>query len=371
MEKIKNAFININLFIWMVLFCILSIEVIFRIVSSISHTGIGYQLKDDYHVPKPYVMASAKPGALYGNQAHGILGYRDFPRVEKPQDEFRIIVLGGSTVHGGEVTLSENIEYLVHNKGFKNVKVYNAGVGSSVVRQDINRILFDIAGYKPDLLIHYVGGNDLLRGPDVRINYPHRFVFYEGGIQKILSSRFDDLIFKILLGSEFARHFFHDYLIHKFSQESALILPPIADRPKLRAESLAQNLVLSQLLSANIGAKYIAVFQPMLYYKKSISKDEQVFLSDEEALFQLGLREILFKSQNLKHINSLDCSDVFENVKATVYDDPIHLKEKFRVMPAKCIVDHLLKDPSYLSTKNFSKLNFIPEEYFILGYPKR
>jgi hypothetical protein len=94
-------------------------------------------------------------------------------------------------------------------------------------------------------------------------------------------------------------------------------------------------------------------------------------LRDEEVLYQLGLRERLFKSQNLKHFNSLDCSDVFENVKVTVYNDLIHLKEKFRVIPAKCIVDHLLKDPSNLSTKNFSKLNFIPEEYFILGYPKR
>jgi len=370
MNSFKNFFINVNLSIWAIIIALISIELTTRLVLDNKHpSGFTYQLKDEDHVPKPYVMATASPSVKYGNDTNNILGYRDFPKVHKNEDEFRIITLGGSTVHGGDVTLAKNIELQLSKEGYTNVKVYNAGVGSSVSRQDLIRIMFDFAGYQPDLIIHYLGGNDLMPAADPRINYPHRFVFYEGGIKFLTSASFESFIFSILVNSKFVKYFFDDFITQKIYERSNIIVPPSADQPKLRANSLAQNTLWSKLVSEHIGANYLTVFQPTLYYKGRLSDTEKSMIHSEETKKQLALRKYFFESKFLKNINILDCSSVFDNYSETIYTDPIHLIERFRAVPAHCITNYILKNKTLKKHKK-SKYHFIPEEYFILGYPK-
>ena len=370
MNRFKNFFINFNLSIWAIIIALISIELITRLILENNHpSGFTYQLRDEDHVPKPYVMATASPSVKYGNDINNILGYRDFPKVHKKKNEFRVITLGGSTVHGGDVTLAKNIELQLSRNGYKNIKVYNAGVGSSVSRQDLIRIMFDFAGYQPDLVIHYLGGNDLMPAVDPRINYPHRFVFYEGGIKLLTSTNLESFLFSILVNSEFVKFFFDDFITQKIYERSNIIVPPKSDQSKLRANSLAQNILWSKLISEHIGANYLSVFQPTLYYKSKLSHKEENMIQNHETKRQRTLRKYFFESHFLKDINILDCSSVFDNYNKTIYTDPIHLIEEFRAVPAQCITDYILNN-KVLKKQKKSKYDFIPEEYFLLGYPK-
>ncbi len=74
-----------------------------------------------------------------------------------------------------------------------------------VSRQDILRIMIDLSGYLPDLIIHYGGGNDLMMGSDKRLNFPHRFVHYEKNQYFTKSVCNYDWFLGLAMGSSFLR----------------------------------------------------------------------------------------------------------------------------------------------------------------------
>jgi len=95
--------------------------------------------------------------------SHGTRG-SDF-EIPKPEDTFRIIVIGGSTVFGSgttdETTIPGLLEQKFNQDTFgKKIEVINGGLSGSFSTTEIHRINTKYVNFEPDLLIIYGGWND-------------------------------------------------------------------------------------------------------------------------------------------------------------------------------------------------------------------
>ena len=96
--------------------------------------------------------------------SHGLRG-PEF-NIEKPDDVYRIIAVGGSTTFGAGVEdnfswpalLDESLNELEPSK---KIEVINAGVSAATSLQNMNHINQKLINFNPDLIILYVGTNDM------------------------------------------------------------------------------------------------------------------------------------------------------------------------------------------------------------------
>lgn len=114
----------------------------------------------------------------------GFKDFKDLP-LEKPDDEYRVFVTGGSVVFGRgpvgladevaehyEVTFRWNIPHIMEQLlnaderirekiGGKKIRVINAGVAGYVIQNDLMRYLAKLRLYKPDLIVSLDGANEV------------------------------------------------------------------------------------------------------------------------------------------------------------------------------------------------------------------
>lgn len=112
-------------------------------------------------IPRRYVGYGLNP---YHHEVN-IQGCRGPQIGEKELGEYRICCLGDSTVYCDNLTYREswpyNLEKQFHNEGFNFVKVINCGVGGYSTWEILVDFLFRIESFNPDLIILYVGLQDL------------------------------------------------------------------------------------------------------------------------------------------------------------------------------------------------------------------
>jgi len=92
-------------------------------------------------------------------------GFRgpDFQR-EKPDDTYRIIMVGGSTTYGfGSASDEDTIPALLQEKFGKRVEVINAGINGYNSNDESLLVKNKLTYYDPDLVIIYDGSNDIFR----------------------------------------------------------------------------------------------------------------------------------------------------------------------------------------------------------------
>ncbi|MBM3491936.1 MAG: SGNH/GDSL hydrolase family protein [Alphaproteobacteria bacterium] len=90
--------------------------------------------------------------------------------VPKPADVYRVIMLGGSTVEGiGALSPDDNLPALLAGRlaqepalAGRKLELINAGVGSYDLRDSFLYLFGELTRYQPDLVIAYVGWNDLM-----------------------------------------------------------------------------------------------------------------------------------------------------------------------------------------------------------------
>lgn len=108
-----------------------------------------------------------KPGqysqAMYVND-QGFM-QRDVVPLARKEDQVRIIAMGESTTQGHDVDIGNYPAHLRrlltrHQVKFKSVEVINAGVAGWVSDQVMLRAEREMAAYRPDIVILYVGWND-------------------------------------------------------------------------------------------------------------------------------------------------------------------------------------------------------------------
>jgi lysophospholipase L1-like esterase len=118
--------------------------------------------------PHPYLSYSPTQNYQKGRTSHNSLGYRndEFP-LEKPDDVFRIVALGGSSTYDVRIednaaTFTAQLEKLLkEDYGYEHVQVINAGVPGYNSWEILGNLEFRVLDLDPDLVIIYEGTNDV------------------------------------------------------------------------------------------------------------------------------------------------------------------------------------------------------------------
>lgn len=298
--------------------------------------------------PAPYVMFGGVPWGEGLNR----LGYRGpDPRVPKAGGEIRVFLVGGSTVFNGEPPIATLMEGEFATRGWNQVRVYNYGVLSAVSGMELTRIVHEIVDLEPDLVVMYDGANDYHhpRHWDPRPGYPFNFVAYESNplIESDVHSYPSWLMFAY--GSNLFRVLAPALFTERFAS-----LRQLRDSVGWGAEewkdSIAtiyvRNLVKARVVSEAFGARFVAFFQPTLYFKRQLTTEETAFINDEERDFALQMRERIRRrmaaasAQTGAHL--VDLSDAFAQTTTWVFTDRTHVRQSAKRPIAEEMVQHIL-----------------------------
>ncbi|MBN2313747.1 MAG: SGNH/GDSL hydrolase family protein, partial [Sedimentisphaerales bacterium] len=102
------------------------------------------------------------------NNKHNSLAYRsDEIEIPKPEGQFRIVCMGGSTTYTTEVedyhlSYPNLLETELKSRGYDHVRVINAGVGSWTSYESLINFELRILDLEPDMIIVYHAVNDIL-----------------------------------------------------------------------------------------------------------------------------------------------------------------------------------------------------------------
>ena len=115
------------------------------------------------------------PNYRHGANKHNAMGFRgeEF-EVDKPANAFRIVAIGGSTTYSIDVQdYRHSYPYLLeehlHESGFDDIEVINAGAAGYTSHQNLINLQFRALPLQPDMVLVYQGFNDIA----ARIVYPY------------------------------------------------------------------------------------------------------------------------------------------------------------------------------------------------------
>lgn len=304
--------------------------------------------KEIFLEPRPFtVFGGTRDPKLGAAENLNSLGYRGpVPTLPKPTDEFRIVMLGGSTVLLGSPSLSQLIEERFHSDGFEHVHVYNFGVVSSTLRMDLARFVFEVADFDPDLVIFYGGGNDIglpYQG-DPRPSYPPNFMAYEYNPLILAGTNEQSwtTLFKLAL--------FHSRTIRALAgRELRLTLVPFekirgsvgwgsTEWSRQIGSAILGDVGRIAKLTRGYGTRSMFVFQPLMEFKLRPSVDEKKRKDPEIETHAEICRKIVRGGveDSIKGlpIKFLDLSTIFDSTDDSVFWDGIHIYQQYQPVVA-------------------------------------
>jgi hypothetical protein len=299
--------------------------------------------------PFPYIMFKGEPGYQHLNE----LGYPGpAPQMPKEENEYRVVILGGSTVFNGEPSIGGLLEQMCHRNGMGNVRVYNSGVVSSSSGMELARMLFEFSDRDVDLVIFYNGGNDLL-GPhynDPRPGYPPNYVVHEANpiLERDVSKY--PLMTLVLYSSIFLR-----YWVAPFFKKRFIKLDALRAEAGLRTkqwqnaivDSYVGNIIKAGKTIAGFNARFIAFFQPILFFKDPgcISPEERKHINMDEQPYWQGFRynviKALAQATDKAGVRAVDLSGIFSSNPNWIYTDAIHIRQEMQEVVASGIFKEL------------------------------
>ncbi|MHC4748853.1 MAG: hypothetical protein ACYTFW_03165 [Planctomycetota bacterium] len=306
--------------------------------------------------PKPYTMfGGIRNGKLSEDIVLNEYGYRGKPPLmPKPPGEFRVFMLGGSTVFLGEPPISELVEEEFRKNGSENVKFYNFGVVSAVSGMELSRIVFEISDLEPDLIVMYNGGNDILHPYeyDPRPGYPFNFIVYENNPLLESDVKLYPSLNLLLYGSNLARSFFPHYFVRKFVPMKQERRKAAWGTDKWRSEiahRYVSNVIKADKVSKAFGSGFIAFFQPMVYCKNPLSLEEKNYRPDPELEKHcIGVRDWIFQHMQKLEMESapllVDLSNIYDGISTTIFTDNIHTKQNSKNVVTKAIYQNIVEN---------------------------
>jgi hypothetical protein len=298
--------------------------------------------------PRPYSMFAGKPNAHKLNN----MGYKgDVPQMPKPPGEFRIFFLGGSTVYAGNPPISDLVQELFQQDEISNVHIYNFGVVSSVSGMELARIVFEISDLAPDLIVMYNGGNDFLNpwSWDPRPGYPLNFIVYENNplLDKDLKSY--PTFALLLYGSNIMRYLLRDYFVKKFIPLEQTRTESHYKSSEWREKIAAiyvNNIVKAAKVSKAFGAEFVTFFQPLVYFKETLSAEERLLGIYEQGIYANQIREIILtKISRIEDDNILkfvDLSNIYKGNTSQIFKDAIHTRQEAKSVVAHAVYKRLV-----------------------------
>jgi len=292
---------------------------------------------------------------------HNEGGYRGmYPSKNKPRNEYRVILLGGSSVYIGDPTVAELLTEVFQKNGYSNVRVYNFGVISNNSSQELMTIVTEISELQPDLIIQYDGANDLYHPLyyDPRPGYPYDYLVYETSPllypKKLSAVKF--LFYKNPLVRFIGERFFPNYYINQFLPLNQLRQEAGygSDLWKERiADTYVSNIMKAQKVSEAFGSEYIAIFQPTVYLKKHVTEEEQPILQPSETVYFNEVKMKILKkvsSSFNQNIPFIDLDPYFDAVEDTMFMDVMHVYQEKQLLIAQTIYNsiiHKVSIPTY------------------------
>jgi hypothetical protein len=312
---------------------------------------------------------------LFITDDNGFIADVDDPPVtlRKPEDAYRVIVLGGSTVMGdGAPRPSQNIVGMLRKgvrergltgPGGKRVELINAGVDGYNSAQEYLYLVSDLLRFKPDLVIVYDGWNDSKY--DFNNNFsPFRNEAHRENTRRIARSYstlgsaqlFAENLAHVLSEGNFKLGMFEllRRAYRKLSSDADKVDPTLMPSDWRTIEYYGQNR--RAFLALADDQMSIALFlQPL------VGNDDRMLSAEEKALWGFPrLAELMGNSvpfyEHARHIladleardkrNSRYCiADLSHSLKSAsepVYADPGHLLPKGNEIVAGHILDRLL-----------------------------
>ena len=283
--------------------------------------------------PKPYVMLGSLPDQMNLNS----LGYRGpMPKMPKNPSEYRVFMLGGSTLLVGLESIAEWLQHDFVLTGNRDVRVYNFSVLSSVSGMELARIVYEISDLQPDLVIMYNGGNDIIAPweSDPRPGYPFDFVVLENNPLVEHTPQTYPSFALFAYGSNLLRFALRDYFTEHFLHLNDLRKDvnwnSTAWREKIAA-TYVSNVVKASKISKTFGAEFIVFFQPLVFYKKQLSPAEKQMIEGanaSEAEYARDMRSRMISGlKNAAEQNTLNWRDlggIYDKDPGTIFKDFIH-----------------------------------------------
>ncbi|MGB9177944.1 MAG: hypothetical protein WCB68_01760 [Pyrinomonadaceae bacterium] len=334
--------------------------------------------------PRPYVEFGGEPNArllaseaefgaedrkISGEEVRNELGFRGPLPVKDKGSEFRIIVLGGSTVFAGfplENSIPGQLEQLFHRDGRADVRVYNWGVPAYVSGQELAEMAQTVPAYQPDLVIVYDGFNDLYfpYALDPRPGYPFTWLEHETGMSELRRRILEkDYSFRRWLShSSFLQLVLTGFPTNKI-EAHAREFSQLVDFNSLRKEAgygsqewkekIASAYLGNQngmcLIAGGAHFKVATFLQPSLAFKRHLTAQEAA-LPDTEA-FQQHFRDVYQRIlRAARETNSekrgddcyfFDLSNIFLDDSDDLYADSVHINSKGNKMVAQHIYEQL------------------------------
>jgi lysophospholipase L1-like esterase len=260
------------------------------------------------------------------------LGFREdleLP-VTKPQNEYRVFIVGGSTVFGWGTDSHESIPYGIQKniqESFpsKQIKIINAGVPWYASWHEISLIIFRILPLSPDLIVVMDGLNDTAFGLS-----PTWLPLYEGYVDLPTKLSYERRKSSRTLASTALNvvqlsptlSYFMARLAQKKQTQTGVYHPEVWDQ----YVSLMSDL--KRLLdSKKIGFKIfyqpvMAVEKPLEYFEKThdgTSLQNPEFKENFVKLYLEGESKLLSSALPMTSLKSL-----FSETKETIYLDGLH-----------------------------------------------
>jgi len=335
------------------LIALAAIESVFRLASHDPSSG-----QDPVRVPRPYVVFGGKPDARFpdkapmtapGEQAEPIhlnhLGFRfekSLP-LAKPEGQKRVFVLGGSTVFNGNPeskTIPSLLEQRFHQDGFTHVQVYNFGSVSFVSGQELALLTHTLLDYRPDVVIVYDGGNDMM-SPffyDPRPDHPYNYRVFEQAYEQLSGRPQESVSFlaSLLLHSRAVRVLFGRDL-----QNLIVSFRQLRERQDYGSDAWEQLVVDRYIanirkmagMAKGFDFRFIAILQPLVHFKNPrMGREESLLGSEEFQGYLVGqysrAREHLADLRNEESFQTsclfLDLSGIMNGHNEETYWDFIH-----------------------------------------------
>ena len=262
-----------------------------------------------------------KPNQHYNTININNLGFRG--EEFKNNENYKIFVVGGSTVFGTGVHEDETIPYILENKFLKTdkIEVINAGIPSMNSNEELFHIKNTIFQLNPDLIIIYDGNNEI---------------------------SFDNTVFKINYSdekeigfSDFQEFFRTPVIIYRYiiipisnSVENSDIELNISDAStKEKSDEISEKWVNNMLefcdFTKTNKIESIVILQPSLIHgEKKLSEFEKTIELEDYELYKKTFSKM---QKNITKFNecslSIDFSNIFRDVQDGIYFDHVHLNK--------------------------------------------
>lgn len=319
--------------------------------------------------PAPYVMFTNKPGMSFSMEENGSRGEvvlnglglrieRPFEKA-KPAGEYRVLLLGGSTVFEGmplATSIAARIEALAAADGLAGVKVYNCGVPGYNSAQELALLVHTLSDYAPDLVIVYDGGNDITAPYlyDPRPNFPLNFMIFETGYQAVEKRLRPDRLFALAAANVgVLRSFLRTPLVQHQVPLAELRRGAgyrTEDWRRAALDAYEANLDKLCRLPGAFGFKMAVFLQPLVFTKPSLDEAEKkhaappAFAEHVRAQYPEARRRFAaLKARHERHgrVAAEDLSGVFDGLEGPAFRDFIHLNDQAKDLVARRIYARL------------------------------